>query len=115
MDPNEWRKRRRDPLFAVEEEAVRPERRLPILLGRFEPVLPVKREVEVADSPLLRLPAPVEVHVAGHVLDPAIYEGQDVIDTDVTQLFQAGAGDPLQVRFQPLALSLDCHGDFRVH
>jgi len=53
---------------------VRPERRLALDVGRFQPVLAVEREVEVADGPLLRLPASVQVHVGGHVLDAAVDE-----------------------------------------
>src|SRR3984893_4513437 len=51
--PHEGRKRRRDPLLAVEEETVRPECCLLILLGCVEPVLPIEREIEVTDGPLL--------------------------------------------------------------
>src|SRR5207237_2023682 len=86
-----------DALLAVEEETVRPQRRLLLELGGLEPVLAVEAEVDVADRPLLRLPAPVEVHVAGHVLDPAVDEGKDVVDPDVPQLFEAGAADAVEV------------------
>ena len=81
--PDERREGRRDSLLAVEEEPVRPERRLSVELTGFQPILSVEAEVEVGNGPLLRLPAPVQVHIAGHVLDPAIDERQDVVDPDI--------------------------------
>src|SRR6266576_1815408 len=90
---------------------MRPERRFAIHLAGVQPVLAVEREVEVADRPLLGLPAPVQVHVAGHLLDAAVDERKDVVDPDVAQLLEARAGDALEVWFQLLPLGLNRHGD----
>ncbi len=84
--PDEWRQRRRDALLAVEEQAVRPQSRFAIHVFGVEPVLAIEGEIEIADSPLLVLPPPVQVHVAGHVLDASVDEGEDVVDPDVAEL-----------------------------
>src|SRR5205807_7556824 len=86
-----------DSLLAVEEEPVRPKRRLSVELTGFQPILSVEAEVEVGNRPLLGLPTPVEVHVARHVLDPTIDEGQDVVDPDLAQLLEASPADTFEV------------------
>ena len=108
--PDEWCERRCDPLLAVEEQAVRPQGRLAIHVFGVEPVLAIEREIEVADGPLLRLPPPVQVHVAGHVLDAAVDEGEDIVDPDVAELLEVRPGDPLKVRVQLLTFSINRHG-----
>src|SRR5207302_4907541 len=92
---------------AVEKEAVRPEGRLLFEVGGLEPVLTVEAEVDVRDRPLLRLPPAVEVHVAGHVLDAAIDEGEDVVDPDVAELLQARSADPVEVNGGHPGISVD--------
>ena len=60
------------------------------------------REVEVRHPPLLGLPALVEVHVRGPVLDPAVDELEHVVDADVAHLPELGA----RYARQPV---LNCH------
>src|SRR5439155_4008796 len=95
--PDEWRQGCCHALLTVEKEAMRPQGRLPVEVGRLQPVLPVEAEVDVGDRPLLRLPPAVEVHVAGHVFDATIDEGEDVIDPDVAELLEACAADAVEV------------------